>query len=205
MQFPETTPPLTLPDVERQAWTLLADGSQNPKDAFYTGTLGTLGAAGPSLRTVVLRGVDPPQRNTVCYSDVRAGKVTELLDNPAVSWLFWDDGRKVQLRLTGRATVHTDDALADGHWQATRPSNRRSYLAGPAPGTAQPFPTSGLPDGLDTREPTDAESAAARPHFAVIVTQVEYVEWLWLARSGHRRAAFRYAGTGLADSTWLVP
>ena len=205
MQSPETTPPLALTDVERQAWTLLTDGSRNPKDAFYTGTLGTLSPEGPSLRTVVLRGADPQQRTTVCYSDVRAGKVAELLANPAVSWQFWDDGRKVQLRLTGRATVHTGDALADGHWQLTSPSNRRSYLAGPAPGTAQPFPTSGLPAGLDTREPTEAESAAGRPHFAVIVTQVERLEWLWLARGGHRRAAFRYAETELAEATWLVP
>jgi hypothetical protein len=205
MQLPETTPILTLPNVERQAWTLLLDGSRNPKDAFYTGTLGTLSAAGPSLRTVVLRGVDLLQRTTVSYSDVRAGKVAEILGNPAVSWLFWDDGRKVQLRLTGRATVHTDDALADGHWQGTSPSNRRSYLAGPAPGTAQPSPTSGLPEALDTREPTEEESAAGRPHFAVIITQVEYLEWLWLARGGHRRAAFRYAGKERTEATWLVP
>jgi hypothetical protein len=205
MQFPETNPPLTLPDVERQAWTLLADGSRNPKDAFYTGTLGTLSAAGPSLRTVVLRGADPQQRNTVCYSDGRAAKVAEVLAHPAVSWLFWDDGRKVQLRLTGRATVHTGDALADGHWRSTSPSNRRSYLAGPAPGSVQPLPTSGLPEGLDTREPTEAESSAGRPHFAVIVTRVERLEWLWLARGGHRRAAFRYAGTELTEAAWLVP
>ncbi len=205
MDSPATTPTLTLPGVESQAWTLLADGSRNPKDAFYTGTLGTLGNAGPSLRTVVLRGADPQQRITVCYSDVRAGKVAELLENPAVSWLFWDDGRKVQLRLNGRATVHTGDALADEHWQGTSPSNRRSYLAGPAPGTAQPFPTSGLPEGLDARQPNEEESAAGRPHFAVIVTQVERLEWLWLARSGHRRAAFRYAGTERVVATWLVP
>lgn len=205
MHSPETTPTLTLPGVESQAWTLLADGSRNPKDAFYTGTLGTLAHPGPNLRTVVLRGADPQQRITVCYSDVRAGKVAELLENPAVSWLFWDDGRKVQLRLNGQATVHTGDALADGHWQGTSPSNRRSYLAGPAPGTAQPFPTSGLPEGLDAREPSEEESAAGRPHFAVIVTQVERLEWLWLARGGHRRAAFRYAGTERVEAAWIVP
>lgn len=205
MQSPETTPTLFLPDVERQAWTLLVDGSRNPRDAFYTGTLGTISPGGPSLRTVVLRGADPQLRTTVCYSDGRAAKVAELRVNPAVCWQFWDDGRKVQLRLTGQATVHTGDALADGHWQATSPSNRRSYLSGPAPGTAQPFPTSGLPEGLDTRQPTEAESAVGRPRFAVIVTQVERLEWLWLARGGHRRAAFRYAGTELVEATWLVP
>jgi hypothetical protein len=205
MQFSETNPTLTLPDVERQAWTLLVDGSRNPKDAFYTGTLGTLSTSGPSLRTVVLRQADPQQRSTVCYSDVRAGKVAEIRGNSAVSWLFWDDARKVQLRLTGRATVHTDDALADGHWQSTSPSNRRSYLAGPAPGSVQPFPTSGLPEGLDTREPTEEESAAGRPYFAVIITQVERLEWLWLTRGGHRRAVFRYAGTEISEAAWLVP
>jgi len=201
----ENTQSLSLTEVERQAWTLLRDGSRNPKDAFYTGTLGTISADGVSLRTVVLREADPQRRTTVCYSDVRAGKVSQLREQPAVSWLFWDDGRKIQLRLQGRAALHTDDALADVHWQSTSPSNRRSYLARPAPGSVQPLPASGLPDGLDAREPNEAESTAGRVNFAVIVTQVHFVEWLWLARGGHRRAGFRYEAETLAEATWLVP
>lgn len=205
MSSTEINPPLTLTSVESQAWTLLVDGSQNPKDAFYKGALSTVGKGGPGLRTVVLRQADRQQRTALCYSDVRATKVAEILENPAASWLFWDDERKVQLRLNGQATVHTDDALSDGHWQGTSLSNRRSYLAGPAPGTVQSFPTSGLPAGLDAREPTEEESEAGRPRFAVIVMQVERLEWLWLARGGHRRAGFAYAGTELTEAAWLVP
>jgi hypothetical protein len=140
MQFHDTNPSLTLPGVESQAWTLLVDGSRNPKDAFYTGTLGTLGSLGPNLRTVVLRQADPQQRTTVCYSDVRAGKVAELLENPAISWLFWDDGRKVQLRLTGRATVHTNDALADGHCRVPAPATGGATWRGRPPVPPSPFP-----------------------------------------------------------------
>ncbi len=204
MDAPENTP-LSLPEIERRAWALLVNGSQDPKAAFYTGALGTLGPDGPSLRTVVLREVDPQNRLTLCYSDVRAGKVADIRTHPVVSWLFWDEERKIQLRLRGRAAVHTAGPLADRHWQGTSRSNRRSYLSVPPPGSAQLFPTSGLPEGLETREPDEEESASGRPNFAVIVTQIERLEWLWLGRGGHRRAEFNYDGPNLSHAIWLIP
>jgi 3-hydroxyisobutyrate dehydrogenase len=195
----------SLSEIEQQAWALLAQGSQTPGDAFYTGTLGTLSDNGVSLRTVVLRGANPLQKIVVCYSDKRATKVEEIKANPNVSFHFWDSERKIQLRLSARATIHTSDALADQHWQGASLSNRRSYLAIPAPGSEQPQPTSGLPDGLDTREPTQQESKKGRINFALIAIVVHHLDYLHLAKGGHRRAIFKYDGGKLAEASWIVP
>ncbi len=195
----------SLGEIERYAWSLLENGSRSPKEAFYTGTFGTVTESGISLRTVVLRGASPEERITICYSDERAGKVEEIRHRDAVSWLFWDEGTKVQLRLNGRATVHSGDSLTAEHWDRTTPGNRRSYLALPAPGSVQPVATSGLPEGLDSRQPTEEEGAAGRENFAVIVTKVDRLEWLWLGKGGHRRAGFRYEGNACTGASWLVP
>lgn len=195
----------SLQQLQQQAWTILQTDSQKPGDVFYTGTLGTQLDKGVSLRTVVVREVNLLEKTLICYSDKRASKIQDIEANPSVSFLFWDSERKIQLRLSGTATIHTTDLLAEGHWAQTSPSNRRSYLAIPTPGSSQLEPTSGLPVGLDTREPTQDESEQGRSNFAVIVTRIQQMDWLHLAKSGHRRAMFRYEAGQLAVASWVIP
>jgi hypothetical protein len=194
-----------LNEIQESAWTLLVQGSQTPGDAFYTGTLGTQAGDSVSLRTVVLREADAVQKSLICYSDKRAAKIQELNTNPQVSFMFWDSERKIQLRLSGTAKVHLTDTLAEEHWQQASLSNRRSYLAIPAPGSPQPGPTSGLPAGLDTREPSKEETESGRANFAVISIQVQHLDWLHLAKGGHRRAMFSYEEGKMAEASWVIP
>jgi pyridoxine/pyridoxamine 5'-phosphate oxidase len=195
----------SLEHLQQQAWAILQTDSQKPGDVFYTGTLGTQSGSGVSLRTVVVREVNPLEKTIICYSDKRASKIQEIEINPSVSFLFWDSERKIQLRLSGTATIHTTSELTNQHWAQTSPSNRRSYLAIPAPGSSQSEPTSGLPDGLDTREPTQDESEQGRSNFAVIVSRIQQLDWLHLAKSGHRRAIFQYEAGELVDASWIIP
>jgi 3-hydroxyisobutyrate dehydrogenase len=195
----------SLNEIQQNAWNLLVHGSKTPGDAFYTGTLGTQSGNGVSLRTVVLRKANTIQKNLICYSDKRASKIKEMNANSNVSFMFWDSERKIQLRLSGTATVHTTDSLSEEHWQQASPSNRRSYLAIPAPGSPQLDPTSGLPEGLDTREPSLEESESGRANFAVISIQVQHLDYLHLAKGGHRRAMFRYEEGKLMEASWVIP
>lgn len=198
-------PSSPLAEIEKDSWQLLVNGSQNPKDGFYTGTLGTQTTTGVSLRTVVLREVNAAEKTITCYSDVRASKVQEIRQYPDVSFLFWDNEKKIQLRLSGKANIYTNDTIALQHWQRTSLSNRRSYLAIPAPGSQQPNPTSGLPQELDSREPTEEESEKGRHNFAVIVIASEFMDWLFLNSSGHRRAHFTYQAGRLITKSWITP
>ncbi len=153
----------------------------------------------------MLREADSVQKTLICYTDNRAAKIREIEANPFVSFLFWDSERKIQLRLSGKATIHITDLLAEGHWQQTSLGNRRSYLAIPAPGSEQPAPTSGLPNGLDTREPTQEESEKSRFNFAVISIRIWHLDYLHLAKGGHRRAMFSYEEGKLMKSSWVIP
>lgn len=196
---------LSLHQTEAEAWQLLVNGSQNPKDGFYTGVLGTQTATGVSLRTVVLREADPVEKTLICYSDVRAAKVQEIRQQARVSYLFWDSEKKIQLRLTGKAAIHASDPLAHKYWEGTSLSNRRSYLAIATPGAQQLKPSSGLPEGLDSREPTQEESERGKSNFAVIITHIEQIDWLFLNNNGHRRASFTYQTGKLISLSWITP
>ena len=104
----------------------------------------------------------------------------------------YDPGQRIQLRLRGLASLHSDDDLAAAGWNASRDFSRMCYAIQPGPGQ---------PIAVPPPAPTDARSG--RAHFAVISMVVDELEWLWLAAEGHRRARITWGGQPSAG--WLVP
>lgn len=176
-----------------QAFAQWARGVADRRSPFHTPTLATIGRDGaPRLRTLVLRGFDPAARRLRLHTDRRAEKFEEIAAEPRISLHGYDPGQRVQIRLEGIATLHTDDALAEAGWAASRDFSRMCYAIDPGPGMEVGTP---LPAPLDAQ--------AGRPHFAVIQLEFHRMEWLWLAAEGHRRARFTWGDTSTA--AWLVP
>lgn len=194
----------SLDQVVAEAWAMLERGAARVKDPFHTPVLGTVRAGECHLRTVVLRGVNQPERRLICHTDVRSTKVAEILQQSQVSWLFYHPTEKVQLRLRGPATLHQADELADQRWAAAPPMSRRCYMAALGPGTLAAEPVSGLPPVFEGRTPTLAESEAGRANFAVITCRIDFMDWLYLRAPGHRRAQFTWQAEGLVAS-WVAP
>lgn len=196
-------PPGYADDLETilaEAWRLLARGVADRRSPFHTICVANVDAAGaPSVRTVVLRGVDVPGRTLRFHTDLRSQKASDLARDPRIAVHGYDPGAKVQIRVSGRASIHTDDAVADAAWASSRPFSRVCYGVVPAPG--DPIETGGdfaLPE-------TEAEIAAGRANFAAVLIAVERLEWLYLAHSGHRRAAFLWDDPARLQARWLTP
>ncbi len=155
-----------------------------------------MGADGrPGLRTVVLRSFDPAMRRLVVHSDRRAAKMAEIAANPRVALHVWDDDAQVQVRLDGVAAPQPEGA-ARMEWDQLHAGSRGTYRVRPAPGTVLADPAAADTDRVD--------EDAAYANFAVIAVQVDGMEWLHLARDGHRRAAFTWTADGMR-AEWLVP
>jgi len=194
----------TLEGVLKDVWTMLMRGAARFNDPFHWPALGTTAKEGVGLRMVILRQLILPERILVCHTDARAEKVREILSSPEVSWLFYHPKRKVQLRISGPATLHADEQFADEQWTATKITSRLNYCAQAPPGTPIDKPSSGLPDYLLNKFPTIFESEIGRKNFMVIAGQIDSVDWLKLSALGNRRARFNWDEKGL-DATWLVP
>ena len=181
------------------AWRMLQDGVEDDQHPCRTALLATTGPAGASLRTVVLRQVIEAGRLLRCYTDVRSAKVAEIQRDPRVSWLVYHPGEKVQLRLSGRAVLHMADNLAKARWQATPDVRRQVYRGVAPPGTPLDDPTAAFP-------PPAAETAPDEgwENFAVLSSQIDSIDWLYVGRQGHRRAKFRWQGDEWTTS-WVVP
>lgn len=189
----------TLSEVFTQCWTRLLYGSVITDNAFRTGVLGLQYNNEVSLRTVVLRAIEPDEKQVVFYTDSRSAKMEQLKNNAQASWLFYDAVEKVQVRLSGEVAIHQNDEFAQYHWSKVHGSGRKAYMAIPGPSTDVEQPADGL---AYINEDTDMESGYQ--NFAVIATKANFIEWLSLKDSGHRRAQFRLID-GNWKGQWLIP
>jgi 3-hydroxyisobutyrate dehydrogenase len=196
---PSSLKHLDLQEIRGMTWALLREGVKSAKTPLHTPCLATLGEYGPSTRTVVLRLASEQDRLIACHSDIRSAKVMEAQKNPRASWLFYDHDRKLQLRLAGQTTVHSDDDFAGTCWAATKPMGRACYNTQTGPGRKLQSPAT-APGVMST----EAEELGARKHFAVIACRIEFMDWLLLSARGHRRAQFVWRDGGW-ESSWVAP
>ncbi len=182
----------TLEEIPDLTLRLLEAGARRAAAPFHTGEVANVTPDGPRVRTVVLRRVDGDPGQLVFHTDRRSPKFRELSDDPRLAWHFYARELKLQLRLGGTATLHTDDDLADTQWARSRPSSRECYRAALGPGTA-----------LAADGPVDI-SGDGRAHFAVVAGRLTTLDWLFLRHQGHRRARFARAAAGWRGE-WIAP
>lgn len=172
----------------------LAHACADLLDPWRLPVLATQGLVGPDARVVVLREVSLGARELVLFSDRRAPKVRQLHDSPHVALVFYDQEGPVQLRIQGRATVMAHPTPDGQRWSLLTPLQRRNYQSLGAPGepieSPNFFPFTEKDSGLE--------------NFAVIHISMTSMDWLWLARHGHRRAKFDVAN-GEWRGQWAIP
>lgn len=187
---------LTPPDaILADCWVRLATGAADPGSPFHTPALATADEiAGVTVRTVVLRRVDPMQRVLLFHTDRRSPKFESLYHERKAAWLFYDPAAKLQLRIQSNTTLHTKDAIAHELWTAAPAATRAMYGGPHAPGTPLPELSSAPP----------APVSDGRDNFAVVRCVVNEIDWLLLRADGHRRIQFKFV-EGRMLSTWLAP
>ena len=194
-----------LESLEAASWQRLLKGSSSYKDAMHNPAVANVNAHGVNLRTVVLRKVWADKKQLAFNTDIRSGKWNDLQQQNKVSWLFYDAENKLQIRLAGIATLHQQDAIADEAWQSSSMSSRKIYMGDVGPSSPTPVPISGLPAAFEANDPSPEESETGRKNFGIVVTSINWMEWLWLNSKGHRRAGFTYKEDGSFSAEWLVP
>jgi hypothetical protein len=198
----------TLTDLEQRTWQQLAAVLADTQDSavptgFKTMVVATCSPSGADARTVVLRKVNAAHKYVWFHTDARAAKVMQLEAFPNATLLFWDDKLQCQLRLSVETRLHTDDYIADEHWQHLAVSSRKVYLSEYQPGKVLPAPYPGFPEELGENLPSKEASEAGRKNFAVIECRILAMEYLHLSRSGQTRAFFQYEPE--SRMVWLAP
>jgi pyridoxamine 5'-phosphate oxidase len=186
--------------------SLLSRGAPDRTSAAHHPIVATIDRDGrPQQRVMILRECDWGQRKLRFHSDSRSHKIVQIYETPEVSVLAYDERAKIQIRLSGRAWIDTND-IATEAWQASTRFARRCYMAERAPGTEVEGPTSGLPDDVQGIQPEEEQIAPARKNFATLIVGFDEIDFLYLANAGHRRARWRWDPLAAGWSgRWLVP
>ena len=204
MTFGKNEDNTTLEDVLDSSWKILHKGAGNFKHPFYRAALTTMNGNKPESRTVILRGFSEKDRTLICHCDARSPKVSQIRENPNVSWLFYHPGKWLQLRLSGTATVHTDDKTAESQWEKVKLPNRIIYCAQSPPGSPTEKPVPGPSDFLRDTASKIPGHPDARKNFAVILCRFDDLDWLLLKLTGNIRAKFHWEDN-LMDASWTIP
>lgn len=156
-------------------------------------TLATIDKTGkPQQRMVVLRGVHH-RKEFVIFTDKRSDKVDHITHNPAVSLLFYDIPNRLQLRVTGHASVITHGDEHARSWNKRGSKNPFSY-------------TSVIPPGSVIDHPKEAYnwSEEDSSNFCLVKIEATYMEFLQLDGLNHIRAEKTIKGDS-ETLNWLAP
>ncbi|NNE04536.1 MAG: pyridoxamine 5'-phosphate oxidase [Xanthomonadales bacterium] len=181
-----------LDDVLKEVWKDLVDGVSSARNPFHTPAVSSLGTEGPEVRTVVLRGADPGERELFFHTDARSPKYAQLQADPRLEWMFYDRERKIQLRARGHCTVHREDNIALQRWQDTSDNSRWCYTSSEGPGTP-----------IETADAVQHEDEGY-VNFVAVRCRIERLDWLYLRAGGHLRCQFLWVGDSW-DGQWVAP
>jgi hypothetical protein len=196
--------PVSHGEILKKIWKHLDLGTLDRNHPFHLPVFGTICGNKPQLRVVVLRRFWRRPPSLAFHTHLGSPKINQIRVNPNVYWLFYHTEEKFQVRIRGKAQIHTNDELHEEQWLATELFSRRCYI-GKAPSQISEKPTSGLPEELTDRNPTPEESEAGKANFAVISSTIEEIDCLEMNVRGHRRSLFVWNEMGELKTKWLTP
>jgi len=182
-------------------WSCLESGGGTQRSPFTMVQAATLGLDGaPKVRTIVLRQVSRADRLLEFHTDARSEKVAELRRDPRIAVVANDLDALVQIRAQGVASICDDEAQRRAIWQSSRPHTLLLYRAPLRPGT----PIESPEEAHVTPSPDDAPTDDGYRNFCLVHVTVTRLDWLELARAGHRRAIFDLNDDGY-EGRWIAP
>jgi 3-hydroxyisobutyrate dehydrogenase len=196
----------SLNDILKDCWQQLSAGVKSSKHSFHHAVLGTTNEGFTDTRTVVLRKVIPEEQCLIFHSDARSPKINQIKKNNKVTWLFYDEQSRIQIRIKAEALIHHQNELALERWNASRLESRRCYLTNLAPSSISAIATDGLPKNLSVKALNEENVAAGFENFVVVNTKVLELDWLFLNHAAHQRAKFSFhPETNEVKQHWLIP
>jgi hypothetical protein len=195
----------TLEERLAEVWELLDNAVHEPGEDLHLPSIATIDLNDfPRSRTVVLRGFDRDRRELLIHTDLRSPKCREIEKNPSVSWLFYDRGRKLQLRVRTMAMLQAKSPRADTAWANATASSRRAYLAPFVPSSPIDTWHPNIPEEFQRTVPPIEATEVGRENFALIVCQIEEIDRLDLGYDGHRRSRWRWDKNERQTSEWIA-
>ena len=178
----------------------LNDAINNSKNPFHFFYFSTTNDNKSEIRTVVLRNIKKKPFKLYFNTDIRSNKIIELKKTDSCSVLFFDNKRRIQLRLHCKAKIYHNNQLTKNIWDITPLQSRKCYMAPYAPSIELKNWKPNLPKEYLKCDPREEDSFAGYENFSVEKLEVQSIEIIELHYDGHIRFRLK---KGMEDLTFL--
>ena len=179
----------------------LSDGIKSASHPFQHFVLSNSINNDPESRIVILRTINKQKRFIGFNTDKRSPKYNALLNNKNVSALFYDQKRKIQLRIKGNANV-ADGKKIQSLWDNMALESRLCYMGKFEPSSVIELYEPNMPSQKIT-EISDEEYALGFKNFIHFKIEIDSIDWLYLHSSGHKRVRYKWDNKKFSAS-WLA-
>ena len=174
---------------------ILSNAVDNSNTLFHTLVVSCFNGLEISSRVMVLREFCLQKKIMRFHTDYRSAKIRELKDQTSANVIGYDPALKVQIKLQGEIKVHYDDSVTQDAWQNSTNRSKKCYSV--KDGSSNEIEN---PNEYDIKE---FEPEEGYKNFSVLIFSFNSLEYLYLKRSGHRRAIHKWDDK--LNSKWLVP
>ena len=178
-------------EILSEEWSSLNDGIQSAGHHFHSFIFSTIRNNYPELRTVILRTVDEKSSSIYFHTDIRSKKLIDIKKNNSVGALFYDSGRRIQLRIQGLASVDSNSDSTKKIWRSMRDESKLCYMGPFAPSSTIESFLPNLPENsLNEIDQEDDKLGYSR--FCRVKIVFKTLDWLQLHHKGHKRLQFKF-------------
>jgi len=188
-------------EIMKNEWDELLKAVKDAAHAYHLFALSTADGNKPELRTVVLRAVDLDKYRISFHTDTRSPKYQQTLNNPAVSALFYDPIKRIQLRIKGLASSNDDTIQLKTLWNKLNKDSRQCYQGDISP--SDPLPNNIMINPTPDKNSNIDSNDYGFENFARITVQVSDIEILMLHHLGHKRLKCKLNCSPI-ETKWLA-
>jgi len=180
---------------------LLANGASSRTSEFNQFVFSSLNVDQVQSRYVVLRNFIEKDHNLIFFTDKRSPKVNAILKNSRTECLFYDNVKKIQLRIKTQSYILRDKKKIREYWEKVPLVSRRSYSTKLPPSTIIKGEQIDPSYGLSFEEDNNEKSFF---NFCVIENYIKGIDFLSLTSSPHRRISITIDNTKIITQD-LIP
>ena len=155
--------------------------------AYHIFSLSTINNQQPESRMVVLRKVNESPFRLFFNLDARSPKSNQLKNNNFCSTLFYDQSRRIQMRMKCSIDIHYNNDLTQRVWNNTALQSRKCYMGQYNPSSILNKWHPNVPLQYIDKDPTKEDSEQGYKNFMHIQLNIVKTDILELHYDGHVR------------------
>ena len=155
--------------------------------AYHIFSLSTINNQQPESRMVVLRKVNESPLQLFFNLDARSPKSKQLKNNKFCSTLFYDQSRRIQMRMKCSIDIHYNNDVTQRVWNNTALQSRKCYMGPYNPSSKLNKWHPNVPLQYIDKDPTKEDSEQGYKNFMHIQLNIVEADILELHYDGHVR------------------